>query len=505
MPSPQNIHNAMSAHDGGGNTVVPLALLAFILFFNFRYLKLLVGIYAWLTFKPRPIPEKPAYRTDDVTVVIPTVFKTPQELAKCLRTISRCLPAQIIIVTSNANVELVQTLVKLHSFRNTEVLGVAKLNKRMQMLRALKAVKTELVVFADDDVLWPDCYLDYLLACFENPKVGAAGTMQRTLKRSGNLYNMLGIFYLERRNFNNLSTIAIDGSISTLSGRTAAYRSKLLQNPNFVDYFTNKVTTDDKGLTRWTYSQGWGIDIQCDPRAVLETTQEEDSKFFHQAVRWAKGRWRGNADVIAGETYWYSPKYIWGLYVIYIGSFQTPALLFDGIQFLLLHLALGNAQPTRNFAFACLGSWIFFTKIVKLIPYFIRNPADVRFIPLSIAFSYFHLVVNFWAVWTLKDSSWGSSNLKVLEHARAKNEEVVPLLKEAVEGAEAYPEPRSVPEIQMNDHLCTTVANNAQGRAHHGWGGLFRSDRARVLGRASGLNKSVVSFVFARQKEVDVA
>ena len=206
-----------------------VALAFFIVLFVFRYLRTVVSIYTWISYKPKPISEKPRYRSDDVTVVVPTTFKSPGELVKCLKSIMSCSPAAVIAVTSHANVGLVRTCCALNSFKKLKVLGVEKLHKRNQMLKALQKVDTEIIVFADDDVIWPSYrYLDYLLAIFEDPNVGAGGTRQRVRRRSGNFWNFLGICYLERRVWNNVATNAIDGSLSTLSGRYARLLSALL-------------------------------------------------------------------------------------------------------------------------------------------------------------------------------------------------------------------------------------------------------------------------------------
>ena len=433
--------------------VAALALGFFVALFIFRYLRCVVGIWTWWTFKPKPISEKPLYKSSDVTVVVPTTFKAPGELVKCLKGIMSCSPAAVFVVTSHPNVELVKTCCALHSFRDIKVLGVDKLNKRVQMRKALKEIETEITVFADDDVVWPSFkYLDYLLAIFEDPEVGAGGTRQRVSRRSGNFWNFLGICYLERRVWNNISTNAIDGSISTLSGRTAAYRTEILKNDDFFHYFTHDSwrgrplnSDDDKCLTRYVYKNGWRIAIQSDPNAIIETTLEEDSKYISQCLRWARAHWRGNLIVMENESYWRSWKYCWGLYVIYWGQFQTPALLVDGSLFALLYLALIESRPEhRILAFSLLGSWIFFTKIMKLIPHFIRHPGDLKFIPISIAFSYLHGMINVYAAYTLTHTHWGSQNLEALQAARATDAEVVPLLRHAVHEAEEYHEPTYV-------------------------------------------------------------
>ena len=425
-----------------------IALSFFIALFVFRYLRTVVSIFTWITFKPKPIAEKPKFETKDVTVVVPTTFRSPGELVKCLKAIDRCLPAEIFVVTSQANVELVRTCCMLNSQKRFKVLGVDKLNKRSQMLKALKEVETEIVVFADDDVIWPSHrYLDYLL--FEDDKVGAGGTRQRVCRNKMNCWNFVGICYLERRVGNNVTTNAIDGSISTLSGRTAAYRTKILKTKEFMHYFTEdcwlgrRLNSDnDKCLTRYVYGHGWNIALQFDPRAIVETTLEEDPKYIYQCIRWARAHWRGNFTVITNETYWRSWRFWWGAYVIYLGQFQTPALLVDMLQFVLLFKATKNwSGPQPAIALASLGVWILFTKLVKLTPHLCRHPEDLKFLLVSIIFSYLHGFINIFALFTLHVTAWGSQNLDQLKQARAKNEEVVPLLRHVVAEVEPYIEP----------------------------------------------------------------
>jgi hypothetical protein len=49
-----------------------------------------------------------------------------------------------------------------------------------------------------------------------------------------------------------------------------------------------------------------------------------------------------------------------------------------------------------------LAAWTFvFSKTVKLWGHFFRYPADVIFIPVYIAFGYFHGAIKFWGLLTL--------------------------------------------------------------------------------------------------------
>lgn len=144
---------------------------------------------------------------------------------------------------------------------------------------------------------------------------------------------------------------------------------------------------------------------------------------------------------MTNESYWRSLRFWWGAYVIFVGQFQTPALLIDGFLLSLLTIGLRSTGEYQKVGLAVLGSWIFFTKIVKLIPHFRRHPEDLKFLPLSIVFSYLHGAINIYACLTLHVTAWGSQNLEQLKTARAENAEVVPLLRDAMDEAETYREP----------------------------------------------------------------
>jgi len=367
---------------------------------------------------PIPIPQSPSLSPADATVVIPTNAANLLELVACLRSILACGPARIILVTAKDMVKKVNQAVKNHDVdtNRVEVISVERLNKRSQMVAALKLVATVITVFADDDVIWPRQYLRYLLAPFEDKEVGAAGTRQRVRRQNAcNLIHFLGTSYLERRSFMTCAFNAIDGSVSTLSGRTAAYRTKILQNEPFYHALVNSNwfgrplnSDDDKFLTRWVFSHDWKIRIQSDERAILLTSLEETyAGYLQQCLRWARAHWRGNLVVMTKETYWFQ-KHWWSFYAVYIASFQTPALAVDGVLVWLLYQALEGYSGLRVTALTWLAAWIAFTKLVKLLPHFIRHPEDVRFIPASILFSYFHGVINLWALFTLHVTKWGS-------------------------------------------------------------------------------------------------
>jgi cellulose synthase/poly-beta-1,6-N-acetylglucosamine synthase-like glycosyltransferase len=268
-----------------------------------RYTRLIVNIIAAWTTKPILPPRKPTLTSSDVTVVIPTLGEN-KEFQECVQTINACNPAAITVVTPEKNVGRVRNTLEKLGLYKVNVLGAKKANKRLQMVQGLKESKTAITIFADDDVFWGTSFITYLLAPFEDPKVGAVGgftSSSRTENLNG--WEFLGTAYLERWNFEIAATSHMDGGIPCLSGRTAAIRTEIVQDPGFIDEFVGEKwigrisllsADDDNCITRWLVNRGWKTKIQTAEEARLTTAVEPDSAFLGQCVRWCRTTWRSN-------------------------------------------------------------------------------------------------------------------------------------------------------------------------------------------------------------------
>ncbi|KAK4170106.1 nucleotide-diphospho-sugar transferase [Cladorrhinum sp. PSN259] len=397
-----------------------------IFIFLHRYVRLIVHCISHWTYKSIMPIEKPKYTAKDVSVVVPTIHNRPEELKPTLESILACNPAKLILVTTyNKHAALEQSVSTLSHKNSTtviEVLHVDKANKRLQVCKALEEdhVKTDITIMADDDVEWPPTLMRWILAPFEDERMGGVGTCQRVKRVGGDLttriYNWLGAAYIERRNFEISATHNIDGGTSCMSGRTGAYRTEILKSYDFLSGFKNEKwgkyilnADDDNFVTRWLVAHQWKTWIQYEPDCEIETTLENSHKFLYQCSRWARSNWRSNWTSLIHER-WVYRQQLWCTYALHIATFTSLAFLFDPL--ILYSCWRGTENWELKNRYILLGSEIAFmfcfTKVVKLVGLFRKNPIDIVFLPVSILFGYFHGLIKLYALFTLKETSWGS-------------------------------------------------------------------------------------------------
>lgn len=400
----------------------------FIGLFAFRYVRLVVHLISfWLFYRPAPVPANPSVSPSDCSIVLPTVDPENADFKECINSCLLNKPGAIIIVTvgdklTNLIKEIVAPIKKLNPDTLITVKTADEANKRRQVAHGLQFVTTKITILLDDHVFWPsERFLPTILAPFEDPKVGIVGTNKRVRRADTgfnirSFWNMLGAIYLERHNFEIRVTNAIDGGAFVISGRTSAHRSVILQDRRFRSGFTNEQfffnsfgplnADDDNFITRWNVRHGWDIKIQYCPDALIETTLGTYPKFLSQCLRWVRTTWRSNsASLFTDGTVWYRQP--WCVYAVYWTSFVNFALFYDSLLvYTLLKSQFGSRSNLVYF-----GLWVFFTKMVKLTPYFLREPQDLVMLPGYFAFAYFHSLIKLYAGLTFWETNWGGRNL----------------------------------------------------------------------------------------------
>lgn len=421
----------------GLQSVLSSRNVPFLFLFVFRYLRLIVHIISyWLLYRPTPISRNPRYRPEDVTVIVPTVDPENSDFVGCISSILSHRPKILMIVVPSK--EMVQSTEKIlitSRLRSKEVpisvLQASQANKRIQVACAIPHVCTAISIVADDHVFWRSRkFLPTILAPFEDPKVGAVGTNKRAIHiengfTTAAFWNMLGAAYLERQNFDVRATNALDGGVFVNSGRTSAHRTSILQCPVFLKGYLNERfffglfgplnCDDDNYITRYEVRHGWKIKIQHCPDAMMETPLGTYPKFPSQCLRWVRTTWRSNsASLFTDRTVWRQQP--WCVYAVYLTSFVNFALFYDSA---LIYYFCQTIWASAS-AIACLLVWILISKLMKLIPYFVRHPKDLVFLPVYYVFGYFHSLIKFYALFTFWDVTWSGRELDHINTGEGK-------------------------------------------------------------------------------------
>lgn len=178
---------------------------------------------------------------------------------------------------------------------------------------------------------------------------------------------------------------------------------------------------DDNFVTRWLRDEGWGVVVQSAREAEIKTVLKREfwsggggggGGFVGQCVRWARTTWRSN---------WTSLRQKggvggWGGYAVLASSFNPPAVVMEGLLWWLLVRACDEGEGGcgccfwgtvgRQEAMVGFAAWIFLTKTVKLWGHFWRYPRDLKFLPASIAFGYFHGAIKIFTLLTIHWTTW---------------------------------------------------------------------------------------------------
>lgn len=94
----------------------------------------------------------------------------------------------------------------------------------------------------------------------------------------------------------------------------------------------------------------------------------------------------------------------WCTYALHIATFTSLAFMVDPFLLVSCWWATEGWDSTSR-RYALWSQFIFmfaFTKVVKLMGLFLRNPGDVKFLPVSILFGYFHGLIKLYALCTLR-------------------------------------------------------------------------------------------------------
>ena len=93
----------------------------------------------------------------------------------------------------------------------------------------------------------------------------------------------------------------------------------------------------------------------------------------------------------------------WSTYALHIATFTSLSVVFDPLIIFLAIKATETWSPRHQKIMLGLQlSFMLFSKVIKLVGLFMREPADLIFLPVSIMFGYFHGFIKLYAGLTLR-------------------------------------------------------------------------------------------------------
>ncbi|KAL3894552.1 MAG: hypothetical protein SGCHY_005206, partial [Lobulomycetales sp.] len=274
---------------------------------------------------------------------------------------------------------------------------------------------TPITIFADDDVIWPSNMVPWLVAPFSDDQMGGVGTSQRALPKNKRftVWEIIAAFRLSLRNIELTASTFIDGGVTCLSGRTAAYRTSILRDPDFQWEFTNEYwckkyllhSGDDKFLTRWMQSHKWKTFIQTHREATLLSTFKPNWRFLKQLMRWTRNSWRSDFKALFFERQiWKSHPFT--AFTMFDKIFNPLTLYFGPVAF--AYLATRDDRTTWYFLLLMFLAYIFVTRTLKYLPHLLWRPQDIFALPAMILFQYYFGFMKIYCLFTLHVTNWGT-------------------------------------------------------------------------------------------------
>ncbi|KAF2016967.1 glycosyltransferase family 2 protein [Aaosphaeria arxii CBS 175.79] len=380
-------------------------LIAFLFLFLFRYVRVLANWIASSNYRPVPISDKPTFRPEDVTVIIPTTrFNDPLLHEVVSSALAHPIASLILAAAGDTAAEYINLAKTIFPDARVSVVYRKEPNRREQTAMAVAKITTPVMIISDDHTFFPttDRFVPSLIAPFDKPLVGAVAPVLEPIHHHHpfsfrGFWNFAGMTYLLRRAHEFLATNSIDGGLSCLSSRFAVFRTCIYADPDFVHQYLNEYlhlpwgrvgplnADDDKFHTRWLANHGWEIKIQGGPDSIMATENVGVWPNFHkQLIRWNRTTWRSNPRALLYERVSWT-RFPYTTYSVLVYSFVRLTALYELALAYFLNAGLagmGFSSRTRMLCLLTLFLWIDSLKAVKIMPHFRKYPQDVvYFVP----------------------------------------------------------------------------------------------------------------------------
>jgi hyaluronan synthase len=337
------------------------------------------------------------------TIVTPVYNEDPVLFRLAIESWIANAPERIIAVI---DVTDTRCMTIAREYPEVEVIPIDIPGKRAALAAGVEAANTNLVALVDSDVIWEPDVLRKVKMPFADHNIGGVGTRQHmypTDGRAAALWERIADIYLDIRYTDEIPATTRWGRASScLSGRTAVYRTKLLQalrerflNETFMG--TQCMSGDDKRYTCLVLQSGYSTYVQLN--AHIHST------FKH--VRWSRNSLRSDLRALYEGWVWWSHPYL--AIVLFMRSI-APFVRLANIVVLTLGIAQGRWKMVATMLF-----WRHVKTAVKILPHLWRVPRDWQILPLFVAVAFYMPLVKLYALLTIREHKWLTRNVAVVD------------------------------------------------------------------------------------------
>jgi cellulose synthase/poly-beta-1,6-N-acetylglucosamine synthase-like glycosyltransferase len=376
----------------------------------------LIGVLRWAMWFAKRVPAsfyRPIRNDFDTsaTIVTPVYNEDPVLFRKAIESWIANKPDRIIAVI---DVTDKQSQEVASEYPEVEIRLIDVPGKRPALAMGVDITTTEIVVLVDSDVIWEPDVLAKVKMPFADPRIGGVGTRQNMYPSDGEratIWERIADIYLDIRYSDEVpATTLLGRAVSCLSGRTAAYRTKLLQEvrePFLTETFMGKpcMSGDDKRYTCLILQRGYHTWNQLDAQ-VYSTFKPDFKGFQKQRIRWSRNSFRSDLRALWQGWVWRYPY----LAFMLIDKTVAPFTLLIGPIVLLLSLVLGSWQLV-----AALLIWWHVSRAIKILPHLRRRPNDWLILPVYIVINYYMSLIKAYALFTINEHKWLTRAVAVVD------------------------------------------------------------------------------------------
>lgn len=367
-----------------------------------------LGLFRWIMWLAKRIPAlfyRPIQNDFDTTatIVTPVYNEDPVLFRRAIESWIANKPDRIIAVVDITDTTCMA--IAEEYYPQVEVIPIDIPGKRAALAVGVDASTTELVALVDSDVIWEPDVLKKIKMPFIDPKIGGVGTRQHMYPSDGKhatLWERLADIYLDIRYSDEVpATTRWGRAVSCLSGRTAIYRTKLLQSlrePFLNETFwgTHCMSGDDKRYTCLVLQNGYNTWNQLDAH-VYSTFKPDFQGFVKQRIRWSRNSFRSDLRALWQGWVWRYPY----LAFMLIDKTVAPFTLLVGPIVLILSIIMGQWQLVM-----ALLIWWHASRAFKIWPHLSRRPADWLILPAFVGVTYYMSLVKAYALFTIREHKW---------------------------------------------------------------------------------------------------